>query len=144
MIKSNMINLKKIEQKFPETKEIKSKSAFINTRCSINLDFNISETDSNVYSKTIEKSDFISPKKKKYSRGNTYKLFKDNNSVTTNYSEDKSIKKVTFSTVEIIRIKKYKKFNAKNNFSEFDIQKNIVEVKNEKKKENELDFCSIF
>ena len=52
-------------------------------------------------------------------------------SITTSSSyNDKAVKKVTFSTVEIIRVEKYKKYNAKNNFSKINIQKNMEEFKN--------------
>ena len=106
------------------------------------LDFDISE--SNVYSETLEKTDFIPIKKTKMYRSNTYKLFNDNISETTKCSEDKSIKKVTFSTVEIIRIKKFKKYNARNNFPLAEIQKNLNDVKNEKKYKKEASLCIIF
>ncbi len=66
----------------------------------------------------------------------------DSYSITTNFSyNDKTVKKVTFSTVEIIRVEKYKKYNAKNNFSKISIQKNMEEVKNNN---NEESACFIF
>ena len=81
--------------------------------------------------------------KQKNNKNIKYKLFNDDNySITTNFSENKKIKKVTFSTVEIIRVIKYKNFNAKNNFSQINIQKNINDMKNFKKKDENI--CSIF
>ena len=51
-------------------------------------------------------------------------------------------KKVTFSTVEIIRVEKYKKQNLINNISKTLIQKNMDEVKNNSN--NEQLNCFIF
>ena len=51
------------------------------------------------------------------------------------------MKKVTFSTVEIIRVEKYKKYNALCNFSKNQIKKNMEEVK---QNENESSNCIIF
>ena len=137
-----MFNLKKIEPKFANTKTIKRNPSFMIKNSLTFLDFDISE--SNVYSETLEKTDFIPKKKTKMFRSNTYKLFNDNISETTKCSEDKSIKKVTFSTVEIIRIKKFKKYNARNNFPLAEIQKNLNDVKNNKKNNNEESLCIIF
>ena len=155
-----MFNIKKIEQKFPkeDPKKIQRKFTYINNNNDFtNFDFNISEkeaespnleklktvkNDSNkmIKENLIKKNSF--GVKKKYNKNNKYYLLSDNNSITTNYSDFKGIKKVTFSTVEIIRIAKYKKFNAKNNFSNDNIQKNIIEVKNNKN--NDEYFCYIF
>ena len=57
-------------------------------------------------------------------------LLKHCNSITTNTSSgEKAVKKVTFSTVEIIRVEKYKKYNALSNFSKSQIQKNMEDFK---------------
>ena len=155
-----MFNIKKIEQKFPkeDPKKIQRKFTYTNNNNDFtNFDFNISEREAespnleklktvkNDNNKTI-KENLIKKNsfgvKKKYNKKNKYYLLSDNNSITTNYSDFKGIKKVTFSTVEIIRIAKYKKFNAKNNFSNDNIQKNIIEVKNNKN--NDDYFCCIF
>ena len=57
-------------------------------------------------------------------------LLKHCNSITTNTSSgEKAVKKVTFSTVEIIRVEKYKKYNALSNFSKSQIQKNMEDLK---------------
>ena len=156
-----MFNIKKIEQKFPEEvpKKYQRKYTYTNVNNDFtNFDVNISEREVETLNmekfKTIEKDDnnkrvkknlvkknsFVP--KKKYNKNNIYYLINDNNSITTNYSDYKGIKKVTFSTVEIIRITKYKKFNSQNNFSNDNIQKNIIEVKNSKN--NEDYFCCIF
>ena len=137
-----MFNIKKIEPKFANSETIKRKPSLMVPNSLTFLDFDISE--SNVYSETLEKTDFIPIKKTKMFRSNTYKLFNDNISETTKCSEDKSIKKVTFSTVEIIRIKKFKKYNARNNFPLAEIQKNLNDVKKEKKYKNEASLCIIF
>ena len=132
-----MFNLKKIEPKFPKLNfdQIKRKNTYssINKEAFINLDINISEREVDSVNlekfKTIEKEKTkIKPKQKK--NNNKYKIFNDNYSTTTNCSDFKGIKKVTFSTVEIIRVAKYKKYNACNNFSNANIQKNINVVKN--------------
>lgn len=148
-----MFNLKKIEPKFPKLNfdQIKRKNTYssINKEAFINLDINISEREVDSVNlekfKTIEKEKIkndlikkvptkIKPKQRK--NNNKYKLFNDNYSATTNCSDFKGIKKVTFSTVEIIRVAKYKKYNACNNFSNANIQKNINEVKNSKIKDD--------
>ena len=148
-----MFNLKKIEPKFPRLNfdQIKRKNTYssINKEAFINMDINISERESDSLNidkfKTMEKDKIkngltkkvplkMKPRQKK--NNNKYKLFSDNNSITTNCSDFKGIKKVTFSTVEIIRVAKYKKFNACNNFSNANIQKNINEVKNSKIKDD--------
>ena len=154
-----MFNLKKIEPKFPKmnSNQILRKSTYsdINNEAFINMDINISETEVESLDfskfKTIEnnkliKNDFVKkiPEKMKQKKNKTYKykLFNDNYSTTTNCSDYKGIKKVTFSTVEIIRVAKYKKYNASNNFSNENIKKNILEVKNSKIKDDIP--CSIF
>ena len=148
-----MFNLKKIEPKFPKLNfdQIKRKNTYssINKEAFINLDINISEREvvfKEFLTDYIREKDKIKngltkkvplkmkPRQKK--NNNKYKLFNDNNSTTTNCSDFKGIKKVTFSTVEIIRVAKYKKYNACNNFSNANIQKNINEVKNSKIKDD--------
>jgi len=148
-----MFNLKKIEPKFPRLNfnQVKRKNTYssINKEGFINMDINISERESDSLNidkfKTMEKDKIkngltkkvpLKMKPKKNKNNNKYKLFNDNNSITTNCSDFKGIKKVTFSTVEIIRVAKYKKYNACNNFSNANIQKNINEVKNSKIKDD--------
>ena len=59
----------------------------------------------------------------------------------SNTQKECKIKTVTFSTVEVIRIKSYKKYNAMNNVSKLLIQKNLYE----KRKEQEgSSLCNIF
>ena len=154
-----MFNLKKIEPKFSNmnSNQIQRKFTYsdINNEAFVNMDINISETEVESLDlskfKTIEnnkliKNDFVKkiPEKMKQKKNKTYKykLFNDNYSTTTNCSDYKGIKKVTFSTVEIIRVAKYKKYNASNNFSNENIKKNILEVKNSKIKDDLP--CSIF
>ncbi len=154
-----MFNLKKIEPKFPKmnSNQIQRKSTYFdnNNEAFINMDINISETEVESLDvskfKTIEnnkliKNDFVKkiPEKMKQKKNKSYKykLFNDNYSTTTNCSDYKGIKKVTFSTVEIIRVAKYKKYNASNNFSNENIKRNILEVKNSKIKDDIP--CSIF
>ena len=68
-------------------------------------------------------------------------LFKHSNSITTNTTcGEKAAKKVTFSTVEIIRVEKFKKYNAISNFSKVQIKKNM-ENQNENGYES---ICLIF
>ena len=154
-----MFNLKKIEPKFSNmnSNQIQRKFTYSdnNNEAFVNMDINISETEVESLDlskfKTIEnnkliKNDFVKkiPEKMKQKKNKTYKykLFNDNYSTTTNCSDYKGIKKVTFSTVEIIRVAKYKKYNASNNFSNENIKKNILEVKNSKIKDDLP--CSIF
>ena len=146
-----MFNLKKIEPKFPKLNinQLQRQMSYLtnnNNEEFNDFDINISETDIDAFyfkkNKTIEdqkvmKENLIkkNPAGLKYkynNKNNKYKIANDNYSITTNCSDFKGIKKVTFSTVEIIRVAKYKKFNAKNNFSKLNIQKNIIEVKQNK------------
>ena len=105
------------------------KENYINNNLFINLDINISESDislnlnkyktiknknifnSNIPTRPISLQSSPMKLKSKYNKNNIYKLSNETNSTTTNYSDLNlnGIKKVTFSTVEIIRIKKYKK-----------------------------------
>ena len=154
-----MFNLKKIEPKFPKmnSNQIQRKFTYSDNinEAFVNMDINISETEVESLDlskfKTIEnnkliKNDFVKkiPEKMNQKKNKTYKykLFNDNYSTTTNCSDYKGIKKVTFSTVEIIRVAKFKKYNASNNFSNENIKRNILEVKNSKIKDDIP--CSIF
>ena len=127
-----------------------------NTDEFFDFDLDISETDNEIFDyekyRTIEdnkiikenliKKNPIKLKQRLNNKNNKYEIINDNYSITTNCSDFKGIKKVTFSTVEIIRVAKYKKYNAKNNFSKLNIQKNILEVKTNKNR-NESS-CNIF
>ena len=154
-----MFNLKKIEPKFPQLDldKIGRQMSYLNTNkdAFIDLDLNISETEvdsfdlekfqaikneKKIKNDLLKKNSIKMPKQKK--NNNKYLIFNDSISTTTNCSDYKGIKKVTFSTVEIIRVAKYKKYNASNNFSNANIQKNINEVKNRKIKYDTP--CSIF
>ena len=152
-----MFNLKKLEPKFSNTNNnnnIQRKMSMKeDNNYFINFDINISESESYEKYRTVEncsksikkdlKKKYHIKLKQKNNKNIKYKLFNDDNySITTNFSENKKIKKVTFSTVEIIRVIKYKNFNAKNNFSQINIQKNINDMKNFKKKDENI--CSIF
>jgi len=108
----------------------------------INLDTDISEMDTHIknYPTLKKKNSFIERpiitipfsninlNKKKFIKKKSYN---DTNSITTtsSYGKEKAMKKVTFSTVEIIRVEKYKKYNAMNNFSKKLIDKNMEEFK---------------
>ena len=155
-----MFNLKKIEPKFiklnPE--QFQRKMSYINNNNNefCNFDINISETeveavdfekygiidDNKIMKENLIKKNPVGLKQKFNNKTNKYKIINENYSITTNCSDFKGIKKVTFSTVEIIRVAKYKKYNAKNNFSKLNIQKNILEVKANKNKDESL--CNIF
>ena len=135
----------------------KQKAGFVRKKTydyrNINLDKDISEMDTNINKiPTINTKKFMFDMPKKIRAfNNTIKLknqkiinissFKHCNSITTNSSfGEKAVKKVTFSTVEIIRVEKYKKYNARCNFSKNQIKKNMEEIK-ENEKES---VCSIF
>ena len=78
--------------------------------------------------------------KLKKQMNNNISSLKHSNSITTNNSiGEKVVKKVTFSTVEIIRVENYKKYNARCSFSKEIIKKNMEEMK-----QNESEVCSIF
>ena len=156
-----MFNLKKIEPKFPKPNpsKIQRKMTYTNNKNDqfINLDLNISERESEAFDlnqfQTLEnnklnKNDLLKKipiklKPKSNQKNKKYRIFSDNNSTTTNCSDYKGIKKVTFSTIEIIRVAKYKKYNASNNFSQINIEKNIKEVKDSKKNQEFIP-CTIF
>ena len=119
----------------------------------INLDTDISEMDTHIknYPTIKKKNSFIERPIKTIPFSNINlnnkkfikkKSYNDANSITTttSYGGEKAMKKVTFSTVEIIRIEKYKKYNAMNNFSKRLIDKNMEEFKQNDSKIS----CSIF
>ena len=119
----------------------------------INLDTDISEMDIHIknYPTLKKKNSFIERPIKTIPFSNINlnnkkfikkKSYNDANSITTttSYGGEKAMKKVTFSTVEIIRIEKYKKYNAMNNFSKRLIDKNMEEFKQNDSKIS----CSIF
>ena len=107
------------------------------------FDEDISEMDINIKAIPSFKPKtfvFVSPKKERAFK-NTIKLKSDNlgklnhcNSITTTTTSyrGKSVKKVSFSTVEIIRVEKYKKYNASSNFS-----KNLIKRKMEEMRQND-------
>ena len=146
-----MNNLKRIELKKQKLVNLKRNKTFDN-KLFINLDTDISEMDVNIKKyETIKKKNLFldtEPKLKNILiRNNTYKTKEECNSITTDSSSSNKkerIKKVTFSTVEIIRVEKYKKYNAINNFSKTNIEKNMEEVKYSiYNKENKLS-CLVF
>ena len=119
----------------------------------INLEQDTSEMIVNINKiPSFTKKDFLfNSSKKLRTFNNTIKLknknsfnislLKHSNSITTNTSSgEKAVKKVTFSTVEIIRVEKYKKYNALSNFSKAQIQKNMEDLK---QNDNES-ICLIF
>ena len=118
----------------------------------INFDEDISELDINIKEiPTFKKKSFnFNGSKNVRAFNNIIKLKNINklklnhcNSITTTTSyREKSVKKVTFSTVEIIRVEKYKKYNANSNFSKNLIKKNMEEVKQQN--DNNESTCSIF
>jgi len=110
----------------------------------INFDTDISEMDTHIknYPTIKKKNSFIERpirtiphinlNNKKFIKKKSYN---DTNSITTTTSYgEKAMKKVTFSTVEIIRVEKYKKYNAMNNFSKSLIDKNMEEYKQNESK----------
>ena len=117
----------------------------------INLDKDISEMDAPIKSiPALKTKSFIFDSSKKIRAfNNTIKLknvtkrkINHCNSITTTTSDrEKSVKKETFTTVEIIRVEKYKKYNARSNFSKNLIKKNMEEMKQTDKNETN---CSIF
>ena len=144
----------KLEHKLTKASGLTRQKTF---ECSnfIDFDTDISEMDVNIkrYETIKKKNSFLESKraikpslkwKSKLNRTNTAKIKNyDCYSITTNSSiNDKAVKKVTFSTVEIIRVAKYKKYNALNNFSKINIQKNMEDVKNNKN-DDEVS-CHIF
>ena len=146
-----MNNLKKIEFKKPKLVNLKRNKTFDN-KLFIDLDTDISEMDVNIKKyETIKKKNLFldtEPKlKNRLIRNNTYKTKEECNSITTDSSSSNKkerIKKVTFSTVEIIRVEKYKKYNAINNFSKTNIEKNMEEVKNNIYNKDNKPSCLVF
>ena len=146
-------NTNKIVRKLTKKSGITRQKTFQN-HAFIDFDKDISEMNVNIkeYPTLKKKNSFldsvtasISPVKlnNKLNRINTVKNKNfDTYSITTNSSiKDKTIKKVTFSTVEIIRVEKYKKYNIMNTVSKTCIQKNMEEVKN---KNSDQTSCLIF
>ena len=79
----------------------------------------------------FKKKPFIIPNKFKSIKTNDKSTIKHSNSITSSTScPEKVVKKVTFSTVEIIRVENYKKYNVISNFSKMQIQKNMEEYQN--------------
>ena len=153
--------IRKIEIKLTKPCNLARQRTFDNQNI-IELDKDISEMDTNIkqYQTITKKNLFIDdkpnikndlkPKSSLYRLNTSHKKSKNKNknhdsySLTTNTSfNDKSIKKVTFSTVEIHRVEKYKKYNAVNNYSKTFIQKNIDEVQNNTSNNDESN-CFIF
>ena len=162
MHKSSLVdnkNKKKKTNGFYRKKTYDSKKVYDNKNL-FNFDEEISGIDSKIkkYPSIIKKNLFLENNIHKiqnpFSNRNEIKLkkiktinipvFHHCNSITTNTSDgekEKPMKKVTFSTVEIIRVEKYKKYNALCNFSKNQIKKNMEEVK---QNENESSNCIIF
>jgi len=86
--------------------------------------FNISNNERNDLNKPITSNKKIYFGMPKFKRCNSF-------STSTSYAE-KGVKKVTFSTIEIIRIDNYKKYNEACNFSKDQIKKTIKELKHNK------------
>ena len=150
-----MINVKKIGHNLSKKTSALNRKKTFDKKAFIELDKDISELDTHIkqYETIQKKNSFLDGErpsisfnkpKKNFIRSYTHncKNF-DCYSIATNASyNDKSVKKVTFSTVEIIRVEKYKKYNSLNNFSKLSIQKNMEDVKN-----NNIDnesVCCIF
>ena len=152
-----MIKGKKIERKMTKKNKMNRQKTFNEEQFD---DFDIDTSEMNVVIKeykTIEKKNSflksLSQEKpllelnNKLKRNNTCKIKNiDYYSIATNTSYiDSRVKKVTFSNVEIIRVEKYKKYNALNNYSKLEILKNMEELnkKNNTYNENPLP-CAIF
>ena len=148
-----MINVKKIAHISPKKNYINRQQTY-NKNLFIYLDKDISEMDVNIkqYQTLIKKNAFLDNEKPikpinnlkiKINRAYTDNFRNyDCHSITTNSSyKDKYLKKVTFSNVEIIRIEKYKRYNAMNNYPKEMIQKNLEEAKNYN---NDDSSCFIF
>jgi len=148
-----MNNLKKIELKKPKLENLKRNKTFDN-KLFINFDTDISEMDVNIkkYETIKKKNLFLDTEpniknKNRIIRNYTYKTKDECNSITTDSSSShkkERIKKVTFSTVEIIRVEKYKKYNAINNFSKANIEKNMAEVNNSIFNRDDKPSCLVF
>lgn len=153
-IADNKIKKKKLNGYYRK-KTYDSKKTYDNKNL-FNCDDDIAGIDTKIkkYPSLIKKNLFLdnSVNKNPFGSKNEFKLKKiktfnipvilHTNSITTNTSfGEKPMKKVTFSTVEIIRVEKYKKYNALCNFSKNQIKKNMDEVK---QNENESSNCFIF
>jgi len=152
-----MIKGKIIERKMTKKNKMSRQKTFNEEQFD---DFDIDTSEMNVVIKeykTIEKKNsFLKSLNQekpllelnnKLKRNNTCKIKNiDYYSIATNTSYiDSRVKKVTFSNVEIIRVEKYKKYNALNNYSKLEILKNMEELnkKNNTYNENPLP-CVIF
>ena len=147
-------NGRKIERKLTKKSSLVRKKTLEN-QSFIHLDRDISEMNVQIKQyQTIRKKNLflenstpvknqIKPKNR-ILRINTCRMKNyDCYSITTSTSDiDKSVKKVTFSTVEIIRVEKYKRYNAINSYSKTAIQKNMEEIKNSAN--NDESMCFIF
>ena len=149
-------NDRKIEHKLAKMKILARSKTFEN-QAFIDLDKDISEMNVKIkqYQSIKTRNLFLQDKQSlkqsleannKINRVNTI-INKNKNfdcySITTSSSyNDKAVKKVTFSTVEIIRVEKYKKYNAMNNYSKACIQKNIEEMRGGNNKDEST--CVIF
>ena len=148
-----MNNLKSIENNF-KTDDINTliRKKTYDPSNIIDLDTDISVMDTHIKKIPcfLKRNTFIEKltKKRIYSKARTLQKKKklnrkldDYNSITTTTSYgEKSVKKVTFSTIEIIRVENYKKYNKILNFSKKLIKKNMEEVNKNKKDSN----CLIF
>ena len=151
MLKSKTLDIKHRTKK--SSKPLSQKKPF-NYKNIIKLDDDISEMDVNVKKIPIIKTKNLfleNPITNKPYNNNIIKLKNNNsfnistlnhcNSLTTNTScGEKTMKKVTFSTVEIIRVEKYKKYNLASNYSKKLIKKNMEEFKENDNERN----CFIF
>ena len=150
-----MINNEKKKQNSLTKASALTRQKTFESQVFIDLDKDISEmkVDIKQYQTFKKKNLFLEdnkPLKQQLKQKN--KLYRINSSKVMNYDcysittsssyNDKTVKKVTFSTVEIIRVEKYKKYNAMNNFSKSCIQKNMEDVKNSSN--NEESTCLIF
>ena len=150
-----MNNLKQLEFRKSNLTKLKRNKTFDN-KLFIDFDTDISEMDINIkkYETIKKKNLFLENEphtnakiKNKLIRNYTYKTKDECNSITTDsssYNKKERIKKVTFSTVEIIRVEKYKKYNAINNFSKINIEKNMKEVKNNINNNDDKPSCLVF
>ena len=151
MNKIKIIDLNNIKNKKSKIYQRKKTYDYKNI---INFDNDISEMDTNIkkipsiknknlfMENFFKKKPFIVPNKFKSIKTINMSTVKHCNSITTSTScAEKVVKKVTFSTVEIIRVENYKKYNAIYNFPKAQIKKNMEEFK----KDNESDsICLIF
>ena len=140
-----MLKLKTLNPKHKAKKSSKSLARKKTYDCKniIKLDDDISEMDVNIKEIPIIKTKNLflqnPTSKKRYNNSiinlknkNSFDILSLNhsNSITTNTScGEKTVKKVTFSTVEIIRVEKYKKYNISSNYSKNLIKKNMEEIK---------------